>query len=115
MYCMWPIQVEQGLVNEGPNRVIVEISVGVRTEHAQGAREIDKPIAEETAFDGMWVAEQIKVRIRFPSFAGEAFAALLSGYRRIGAGVGIGEDGIVGLVHGDGAGAGDRRRWRDGA
>jgi hypothetical protein len=62
---------------------------------------------EDAAFHGVRIADQIEVGVGLPALAGEAFATLLGGDGGIGAGVGVGEDGVVGLVHGGGAGAGD--------
>ena len=95
------VQRKQRLVDQPGDR-IVDGSVPFRAGHPKSARKIDYDIADCAPLHCPWIPNQIELRIRFPTLSRESLPSLFGRNRRVGAGIGIGKDGVVVLVHGDG-------------
>ena len=95
------IRSDQSLVEHGSD-AIIEGGVPFRTLNTQSARKVEEVITTHASLDRSWIAEQLKIRVRLPSLSCESLPSLFGRNRRVGAGIGIGKDGVVVLVHGDG-------------
>ena len=103
------MKVQQRLVRHAADHA-VEYRVRLGAVQSQGGGKVELVLTEDAALDGAWVADQLVVGVRLPSFAGESPPALVGRHGRVGAPVRIRKHGVCALVRRGGRGAGGRCR-----
>ena len=103
------MQIQQALVDD-----LVEREVPLRDVRAvvsERRREVrHHPLPQHAALDRAWIANEVVIRVRVPSFTGKASPALGCSHGGVGAGIGVGEHGVRRFVCRSGS-AVRCRRW----